>query len=107
VLNAGSPTKLIEYMALGKAVVANDQPEQRQVIAESQAGLCVPWDETAFAAAAVRLLRDPALCAEMGLRGRRYVERVRDYRAIASGVDEVLRTKLPAPAPRAPVTPLA
>ncbi len=103
ILNAGSPTKLIEYMAMGKAVIVNDHPEQRQVIAESNAGLCVPWDETQFAAAAVRLLRDPALAAEMGLRGRRYVERVRDYRAIANGVDDVFRARLPAFASRKPV----
>ncbi len=95
ILNAGSPTKLIEYMAMGKPVIANDHPEQRQVICESDGGLCVAWDEAEFAAAAVRLLRDPALAAEMGRRGRRYVERVRDYRAIAKGVDDIFRAQLP------------
>jgi glycosyltransferase involved in cell wall biosynthesis len=105
VLNAGSPTKLIEYMAMGKAVVANDHPEQRQVIAESEAGLCVPWDEAAFAAAAVRLLQSPALAAAMGERGRRYVERCRDYRAIADELDEVMRSQLPDLWPASPLAP--
>lgn len=95
VLNAGSPTKLIEYMAMGRPVVANDHPEQRVVLEESRAGLCVPWDEAAFAAAAVRILRDPAMAAEMGRRGRRYVEQARDYRVIARQVDAVLRARLP------------
>lgn len=94
VLNAGSPTKLIEYMAMGKAVVANDHPEQRQVVAESGGGYCVPWDEAAFAAATVRLLQDPAMAAEMGRRGRRYVERARDYRVIARDVDRMFRATL-------------
>jgi glycosyltransferase involved in cell wall biosynthesis len=107
ILNAGSPTKLIEYLAMGKAVIANDHPEQRQVIRESNAGLCVAWDEAEFAAAAVRLLRDPALAAEMGLRGRRYVERVRDYRAIASRVDDIFRAQLAAFTPRSPIAPTA
>src|SRR5690606_17527731 len=48
ILNSTSPTKLIEYMAMGKAVVANDHPEQRLVIEESGAGYCVSWDEAAF-----------------------------------------------------------
>ncbi len=94
VLNAGSPTKLIEYMAMGKAVVANDHPEQRQVIAASGGGLCVPWDEAEFAAATVQLLRDPGLAADMGRRGRRYVEQARDYRVIAREVDEMFRARL-------------
>ena len=46
-------------MALGKAVVANDHPEQRRVIEESGAGICVPYAEQPFAAAIVRLLEDP------------------------------------------------
>jgi len=96
ILNAGSPTKLIEYMAMGKPVVANDHPEQRQVISESNAGLCVAWDESEFAAAAVRLLRNPEMAAAMGRRGRQYVERYRDYRSIAAMVDDTLRAQLPA-----------
>jgi glycosyltransferase involved in cell wall biosynthesis len=91
ILNSTSPTKLIEYMALGKPVVANDHPEQRLVIAESDGGLCVPWDETEFARAAILLLRDPPRAAEMGENGRRYVERARTYASIAAMVDRTLR----------------
>ncbi len=95
ILNAGSPTKLIEYMAMGKPVVANDHPEQRQVLGESDAGFCVAWDEIEFATAVVRILKDPEIAAEMGLRGRRYVERYRDYRSIAALVDDTFRAQLP------------
>jgi glycosyltransferase involved in cell wall biosynthesis len=92
ILNSTSPTKLVEYMAMGKAVVANDHPEQRLVIAESGAGLCVAWDETAFAQALLRLLRDPALARNMGERGRAWVLQHRTYDAIADLVErELLR----------------
>lgn len=94
ILNSTSPTKLIEYMAMGKPVVANDHPEQRLIIANSGAGYCVPWDEAEFAAAAVKLLKNPAAAASMGARGRKYVENARDYRSIAKHVDHTFRTHL-------------
>lgn len=94
ILRSTSPTKLVEYMALGKAVVANDHPEQRRVIAESGAGLCVPYDPAAFGDAIVTLLRDPDRRRAMGRRGRRYVERHRDYPVIADFVEGRLREVL-------------
>ena len=87
ILNSTSPTKLVEYMALGKAVVANDHPEQRLVIEESGAGLCVPYEEAAFADAIIELLRDPERCREMGRKGRAYVEHHRTYDRIADAVE--------------------
>jgi glycosyltransferase involved in cell wall biosynthesis len=82
-----SPTKLIEYMAMSKAVVVNDHPEQRQVIEESGGGICVSYDERAFADALVELLNDPDLAKEMGMRGRRYVQEHRSYRILADRVE--------------------
>jgi glycosyltransferase involved in cell wall biosynthesis len=90
ILNAGSPTKLIEYMAMGKAVVANDQPEQRLVIEESGAGYCVPYEEAPFAAAVVALLRAPELARAMGERGRVYAAEHRGYGIIADLVEREL-----------------
>jgi glycosyltransferase involved in cell wall biosynthesis len=91
-LNAGSPTKLIEYMAMGKAVVANDQPEQRSLIEQSGAGYCVPYDEQAFADAILKIAADPVHARQMGQRGRDYVLRHRNYAEIASLVErEMLR----------------
>ncbi len=72
-LNSTSPTKLIEYMAMGRPVVANDHPEQRRVIEQSGAGHCVAWDEDAFADAICSVLDDPTAAAEMGTRGREWV----------------------------------
>ncbi|HVO46548.1 MAG TPA: glycosyltransferase family 4 protein [Steroidobacteraceae bacterium] len=92
VLNSTSPTKLVEYMALGKAVVGNTHPEQKLLIEESGCGYCVPWQEQAFADAIVRLLRAPDLVRAMGERGRQYVLEHRGYARIADLVEhEMLR----------------
>jgi glycosyltransferase involved in cell wall biosynthesis len=90
ILNAGSPTKLVEYMALGKAVVANDHPDQRLLIENSGGGLCVPWDESAFANAVAELMSSPQRAHEMGLRGREYALRHRSYSVIADVVESKL-----------------
>jgi glycosyltransferase involved in cell wall biosynthesis len=87
VFNPASPTKLIEYMALGKAVVANDHPDQRFVIEQSGAGICVPWDERAFADALVKLLSAPQLADAMGQKGPRWVANNRAYPTIADAVE--------------------
>ena len=89
ILNAGSPTKLVEYMAFGKAVVANDQIEQRQILQASGGGLCVPWEEQAYADAIVELLLDPAKAARMGEAGKHYIEKHRNYSYIATEVEKV------------------
>ena len=90
ILNSTSPTKLVEYMAMGKAVVANDHPEQRLVIEQSGAGYCVGWEEGEFARAIVALLSSPAQAREMGERGRRYVTEHRSYARIADLVEREL-----------------
>jgi glycosyltransferase involved in cell wall biosynthesis len=89
ILNSTSPTKLVEYLAMGKAVVANDHPEQRLVLEASGGGYCVPWDEDAFAAAVTKLLADPEAAARMGQRGRQYVLEHRSYAKIAALVETV------------------
>jgi glycosyltransferase involved in cell wall biosynthesis len=84
-------------MAMGKAVVANDHPEQRLVIEQSRAGTCVPWSEQAFAAEIVRLLLSPSLRHEMGERGRDYAIRHRSYEVIADAVEKDLAAVALAP----------
>ncbi len=92
ILNSTSPTKLVEYMSMGKAVVANTHPEQKLLIEESGCGYCVPYEEKAFAEAISTLIRAPDLARAMGERGRRYVVEHRSYGTIASGVErEMLR----------------
>jgi glycosyltransferase involved in cell wall biosynthesis len=92
ILTSTSPTKIVEYMAMGKPVVANDHPEMRLVLRESGAGLCVPYEEESFADAIVELLQDPARAREMGRRGRSYVGRHRTYQVLADLVEDVYLT---------------
>lgn len=91
ILNSTSPTKLVEYMAFGKPVVANDHPDQLNVIDNSKAGYCVSWDESQFAEAVVKVLKDPAEAEAMGERGREYVKSNRAYHSIAEELDRVYR----------------
>ena len=84
--DVSSPTKLVEYLALGIPGVANDIPDQAQVIEASAAGLCVPMQAQAFAAATLRLLAAPALAARLGERGPGWVRAHRSYGILARRV---------------------
>jgi len=88
ILDSTSPTKLVEYMVMEKAAVVNEHPDQQLVIEKSGGGICVPYDEEAFAEAIIKLLGDPVLASEMGKRGRFYVEQYRDYEKIADFVED-------------------
>jgi glycosyltransferase involved in cell wall biosynthesis len=88
ILNSTSPTKLIEYLAMGRPVVANDHPEQELIIRESGAGYCVPWEEEAFSEAIVALIENPEAARAMGDRGPAYVARHRSYKVIADVVEK-------------------
>jgi glycosyltransferase involved in cell wall biosynthesis len=83
-LDMGSPTKAIEYMALGIPVVMNDNPDQALVARESGAATCVPFDAQSFAMAITNLLNDPIAKADMQLKGIEYVNKVRGYEQLAT-----------------------
>jgi glycosyltransferase involved in cell wall biosynthesis len=95
-MDGASPTKLVEYMAMAKAVVASDLPEQRDLIERSGAGYCVPYEEQAFADAVLRLAEDPLRAREMGRRGRAYVLEHRSYQVIADIVERDILSLSPA-----------
>ena len=88
ILRSTSPTKLVEYLALGIPVVANDHPEQRRVLRASRAGICVPWGARYFARAVIWLLRKDALeRIAMGERGQCWVRQHRTYARIAGELE--------------------
>jgi len=84
--DVSSPTKLVEYLALGIPSVANDIPDQKLVIDESGAGLCVPMEAGPFADAVLQLLHDGVLAAEFALRGPPYVTSHRTYDILGNNV---------------------
>jgi glycosyltransferase involved in cell wall biosynthesis len=74
-----SPLKIFEYMALGRAIVAPDQPNIREVLSHEQDALLFdPNDPTAMRAAVLRLARDPELRARLGNAAREEIIS-RDY----------------------------
>ncbi|MGI4719878.1 MAG: glycosyltransferase [Janthinobacterium lividum] len=93
--DVSSPTKLVEYLALGIPSVANDIPDQRLVIEASRAGLCVPMEAAEFAAATRRLLHDKVLAAEFAQRGPAYVREHRTYAILGRIVAETYTKILP------------
>lgn len=88
ILNSTSPTKLVEYLALSRPVVASEHPEQNSVLSQCEGGVCVPWEESAFAKAICAILENPQLGDEMGRRGRAYVEAERTNEQMCDLVEE-------------------
>ncbi|WP_454760907.1 glycosyltransferase family 4 protein [Caulobacter segnis] len=70
-----SPLKLFEYMALGRAVIAPDQPNIREVLDDGvNALLFDPDSEMSFRMMLTRLCDDAALRAQLGARARMTIE---------------------------------
>jgi glycosyltransferase involved in cell wall biosynthesis len=68
----GSPTKLFEYMAMGKAIVASRLGQIGDVLAHEETALMVePNDARALSEAVMRLVDSPALRAHLGAAARR------------------------------------
>ncbi len=70
-----SPLKVLEYMAAGKAVIVTRVANIRGTVEDGVSGLVIPEDSPgALADAILRLLRDPALCNQLGERARKVAE---------------------------------
>ncbi len=67
----GSPTKLFEYMAMGKGIVASDLEQIGEVLEPGKTALLVPpGDPGALAEGLSRLVADPALRSRLGRAAR-------------------------------------
>ncbi|MDP3088158.1 MAG: glycosyltransferase family 4 protein [Methylotenera sp.] len=87
-----SPTKLNEYLALGRPVIANEHPEQSVTIAASGAGICVKWGAEEFSKAISYLLTHPNEAESMGEKGPAWVAENRSYERIAAAVFDRYRS---------------
>ena len=94
ILNVGSPTKIIEYMAWSKPVIANDHPDQSKLVVESGGGLVVPYDVDAFSNAIFDILQNAEKAQLMGSRGKSYVRAHRSYESISEMLDTKYRALL-------------
>lgn len=71
VVDYASPLKLFEYMALGKAALAPDSANIREILTDGKdAMLFAPKDESAFDRTLARLVEDADLRARLGAAGR-------------------------------------
>jgi glycosyltransferase involved in cell wall biosynthesis len=71
-----SPLKVFEYMAAGRAILAPDQPNLREVLEDGRTALLFPTDDpAALGAALLRLAADPALRRRLGMAARAEVLR--------------------------------
>lgn len=94
VLLSTSPTKLVEYMAMAKCIVANEHPEQCQVMEASGVGRCIPWNEQAFADEVCHLLDEPERARQMAAKGPDWVREYRTYNVITDIVEYQYRKLL-------------
>jgi glycosyltransferase involved in cell wall biosynthesis len=70
----GSPTKLFEYLAMGKPVIASRLGQLAEVIVDDECGLLVtPGSVGELTTAIERLANDSDLCKRLGEAGRRRV----------------------------------
>ena len=70
-----SPLKVVEAMAMGRAIVATALGDVPALLAEGRGVLVPPGDPAAFSAAVRALARDPARRGRIGARARAYAER--------------------------------
>jgi glycosyltransferase involved in cell wall biosynthesis len=76
------PTKLGEYLAMGKPVVTNPTGDAGALLRRTEAAVLAPDDSQGYADAVVALLRDPDRRKELGKRARRVAEEELDYRLL-------------------------
>jgi len=97
-LSEGLPMALLEAMALGRAVLASRVGGIPEVVQDGQTGLLIqPADAPLLAAAIVRLLKDPELRANLGMRARAHIERewssARMVESTTAVYDEILAAR--------------
>jgi glycosyltransferase involved in cell wall biosynthesis len=89
IYKVSSPTKLFEYMSIGKPIVSNKEiPEQMTVINESGCGLLVEFNSDSFADGIIKLLTDPKKSKEMGRKGYEWVTKNRSYKNMSLNLEK-------------------
>jgi glycosyltransferase involved in cell wall biosynthesis len=83
-----TPTKTIEYLALGIPTVGNKEVyDQKEILEKSGGGFAVNYDEEEFANAIMWLLDHPEEAKKMGRKGKKWIKENRTYREIAAKLE--------------------
>ena len=96
-LDVSTPTKAMEYMALNKAMICNDSPDQQFVIEQSGCGRVTDGTSKSYAAAMVELAQQPMTQAELDA-GYNYIKNNRSYafigEQVATDIKKVINHKI-------------
>lgn len=94
----GSPTKLFEYLAMGRPIVASAIGQVTEIITDGETGLLVPaGDADALAEALARLAADPLLRARLGSAARAEAVRRHGHEARVAGLLQAFQRVLQLP----------
>jgi glycosyltransferase involved in cell wall biosynthesis len=92
-----TPLKPLESMAMGKAVLASDVGGHRELIDDGRTGVLFAAENSdELVKQSVRLANNPALRAELGEAGRRFVSGERSWAKLAQRYVDLYRELLPA-----------
>lgn len=90
----GSPTKLFEYMAMGRAIVASRLEQIGDVLEDGRTALLVPpADEAALTRAILDLAADPSRRATLGAAARRRAIERHTWQAHVGGILDALAAR--------------
>lgn len=92
--SVSSPTKLMEYAALGVPSLVSGVPDQHYVVEKTGCGISTPYDEEELYKSLRFLIENEGLRKEYGKRGRLNIGKLRGYDKIAKRVEEYYRSIL-------------
>jgi glycosyltransferase involved in cell wall biosynthesis len=91
VYDVSSPTKTVEYLALGIPVVVNDIPDQEDLVNETGGGICCRMEPDTFADAIAKVLEDRETYARSAVACRKRLLEQRGYDGLSQLVAAQLR----------------
>jgi len=91
----GSPTKLFEYMAMGKAIVASDLDQVGEILEHGRAAqMAIPGDVETLVEGLRQLIENPARRASLGAEARRLAVERHSWREHTRRIIEALRARV-------------
>jgi len=88
-----SPTKVVEYLSVGLPVIANKEiDDQKEIIEKSKGGFAVKYDLDEVSKKIVFLLKNKETALEMGMKGRFWIQKNRNYELLARTLSRVYAT---------------
>jgi glycosyltransferase involved in cell wall biosynthesis len=88
---SGTPMKLLEYMAAGKAIIAPSLPNIESILTQDQTGYMVPPNDVEALACAIRnLLDNETLRAKIGKAAQERALKSHSWRRVAADIERII-----------------